>query len=125
MKRGFRQSMAWLHTWSGLVVGWVLFAVFVTGTATYYRAEISRWMQPELRREATITPEALAVAAERAVAHLSRPVRGTPGPGSSACRPRSGPSSSCSGAIARARRRATSSSIRRPAAGFDAGDAGR
>ncbi|SFU62420.1 Uncharacterized iron-regulated membrane protein [Methylobacterium sp. 174MFSha1.1] len=70
MKQGFRQSMAWLHTWSGLVVGWVLFAVFVTGTATYYRAEISRWMQPELRREATIAPEALAAAAERAVAHL-------------------------------------------------------
>lgn len=43
-----RQSMAWLHTWSGLVVGWVLFAVFVTGTASYYRAEISRWMRPEL-----------------------------------------------------------------------------
>ena len=27
MKPNFRQSMAWLHTWSGLVVGWVLFAV--------------------------------------------------------------------------------------------------
>ena len=25
MKNGFRQSMAWLHTWSGLLVGWVLF----------------------------------------------------------------------------------------------------
>ncbi len=32
MGRTFRQSMAWLHAWSGLVVGWVLFAVFVTGT---------------------------------------------------------------------------------------------
>ncbi|KMO42478.1 peptidase [Methylobacterium variabile] len=70
MKKGFRQSMAWLHTWSGLVVGWVLFAVFVTGTASYYRAEISRWMQPELRREATVTPDALAQAADLAVAHL-------------------------------------------------------
>ncbi|WP_227649913.1 PepSY domain-containing protein, partial [Klebsiella pneumoniae] len=29
--------MAWLHAWSGLVVGWVLFAVFVTGTASYYK----------------------------------------------------------------------------------------
>ncbi|TNC11047.1 PepSY domain-containing protein [Methylobacterium terricola] len=70
MKQGFRQSMAWLHTWSGLVVGWVLFAVFVTGTATYYRADISRWMQPELRREATVTPETLAASADLAVAHL-------------------------------------------------------
>ncbi|GJD62077.1 PepSY-associated TM helix domain-containing protein [Methylobacterium frigidaeris] len=70
MKQGFRQSMAWLHTWSGLVVGWVLFAVFVTGTASYYRAEISRWMQPELKREAQVTPEALAAAADLAVVHL-------------------------------------------------------
>ncbi|MCR6651380.1 MAG: PepSY domain-containing protein [Cellvibrionaceae bacterium] len=47
MKEGFRQSMAWLHTWSGLVVGWVLFFVFVTGTAGYFTYEITRWMQPE------------------------------------------------------------------------------
>ncbi|GJD56111.1 PepSY-associated TM helix domain-containing protein [Methylobacterium dankookense] len=49
MRQGFRTSMAWLHAWSGLVVGWILFAVFVTGTASYYRAEISQWMRPELR----------------------------------------------------------------------------
>lgn len=48
MKDGFRQSMAWLHTWSGLLVGWVLFAVFLTGTAAYLRPEISYWMRPEL-----------------------------------------------------------------------------
>jgi len=48
MKEGFRQCMAWLHTWSGLVVGWVLFFVFVTGTAGYFAYEIDRWMRPEL-----------------------------------------------------------------------------
>jgi uncharacterized iron-regulated membrane protein len=48
MRQGFRQSMAWLHAWSGLVVGWVLFAVFVTGTASFYRTEITQWMRPEL-----------------------------------------------------------------------------
>ncbi|MGC4071952.1 MAG: PepSY-associated TM helix domain-containing protein [Nibricoccus sp.] len=42
--------MSWLHTWSGLLLGWVLFAIFVTGTATYFKAEITQWMQPELRR---------------------------------------------------------------------------
>lgn len=47
MKDGFRQSMAWLHTWSGLVVGWVLFFVFVTGSAGYFTYEITRWMEPE------------------------------------------------------------------------------
>ncbi|SDK41287.1 Uncharacterized iron-regulated membrane protein [Methylophilus rhizosphaerae] len=48
MKDGFRQSMAWLHTWVGLLVGWVLFFIFVTGSTGYMNAEITRWMQPEL-----------------------------------------------------------------------------
>lgn len=48
MKGGLRQSMAWLHTWSGLTVGWILYAVFVTGTLSYFRPEISHWMRPEL-----------------------------------------------------------------------------
>ena len=48
MKEGFRQSMAWLHTWSGLLVGWVLFMVFACGTASYFRDEITLWMKPEL-----------------------------------------------------------------------------
>ncbi|GJE43042.1 PepSY-associated TM helix domain-containing protein [Methylobacterium soli] len=70
MRNGFRQSMAWLHAWSGLVVGWVLFAVFVTGTASYYKPEISRWMQPELRQSGDLGPEATARAAERAIVYL-------------------------------------------------------
>ncbi|KQP95144.1 peptidase [Methylobacterium sp. Leaf113] len=66
MRPGFRQSMAWLHTWAGLVTGWVMFAVFVTGTATYYRADISLWMRPELRAG----PSDPIPAAERGIAYL-------------------------------------------------------
>ncbi|RYX91992.1 MAG: PepSY domain-containing protein [Comamonadaceae bacterium] len=44
----FRQSMAWLHTWLGLLFGWVLYFMFVTGTAGYLDTEIDRWMRPEL-----------------------------------------------------------------------------
>src|SRR3546814_16212353 len=40
--------MAWLHTWTGLLMGWLLFAMFVTGTAAYFQEEITRWMKPEL-----------------------------------------------------------------------------
>ena len=48
MKETFRQSMAWLHTWVGLLLGWLLYFIFVTGTAGYVDTEIDRWMQPEL-----------------------------------------------------------------------------
>ncbi|MBW7900310.1 MAG: PepSY domain-containing protein [Rhodocyclaceae bacterium] len=47
MKHHFRQSMAWLHTWGTLVVGWLLFFIFVFGAATMFHFEVTRWMQPE------------------------------------------------------------------------------
>lgn len=47
MKDSFRQSMAWLHTWTGLIVGWVLYFVFMTGAAGYFDEEITLWMRPE------------------------------------------------------------------------------
>ena len=62
MKAGFRQSMAWLHTWSGLLVGWVLFAVFLTGTAAYLRPELTRWMRPEVAAT-TVDPVQAGLAA--------------------------------------------------------------
>jgi uncharacterized iron-regulated membrane protein len=49
VKQGFRQSMAWLHTWTGLLLGWLLFAIFVTGTSAYFQEETTRWMTPEVR----------------------------------------------------------------------------
>lgn len=56
MKEGFRQSMAWLHTYSGLLVGWVLFLVFAGGTASYFRDEITLWMKPELHTTRPVLP---------------------------------------------------------------------
>ena len=44
----FRQSQSVLHTWSGLVLGWILFGVFLSGTVSFWREEISRWTRPEL-----------------------------------------------------------------------------
>lgn len=43
----FRQSMKWLHTWSGLAVAVVLYFMFITGSAGYFNDEISYWMKPE------------------------------------------------------------------------------
>lgn len=45
MKGGFRQSMSWLHTWCGLTCGWLLCAIFLTGTLSVFREPITRWME--------------------------------------------------------------------------------
>ncbi|SDU03487.1 PepSY-associated TM helix domain-containing protein [Halopseudomonas salegens] len=63
MKDAFRQSMAWLHTWVGLLLGWILFFMFVTGSAGYWDTEIDRWMQPELPVASPQVPAAETVAA--------------------------------------------------------------
>ncbi|MDR2678102.1 MAG: PepSY domain-containing protein [Zoogloeaceae bacterium] len=65
--RGLRQSMSWLHTWSGLVLGWLLFAIYVTGTLAFFRGEITFWMQPELHRA-----DSRKLALERALQILER-----------------------------------------------------
>ena len=48
MKPDFRKSMIWLHTYSGLLIGWLLFTIFLTGTLSYFNPEITQWMKPEL-----------------------------------------------------------------------------
>ena len=58
MKDSLRQSMAWLHTWAGLLPGWLLFVVFLFGTAAFFQIEIDGWMHPELKR-APVTAQAL------------------------------------------------------------------
>lgn len=42
--------MTWLHTWTGVVAGCLLFAIFLTGTLSYFKNEITAWMQPEVRQ---------------------------------------------------------------------------
>jgi uncharacterized iron-regulated membrane protein len=42
---GLRQTMSWLHTWCGLVCGWLLCAIFLTGTLSVFREPITRWME--------------------------------------------------------------------------------
>ena len=48
----FRQSMTWLHTWSGLLLSLLLYFIFVTGAVGYFNYEIDLWMQPEAPPEA-------------------------------------------------------------------------
>jgi uncharacterized iron-regulated membrane protein len=66
--RGIRQSMSNLHTWAGLLVGWILYAMFLTGTVSYFKDEITQWMRPEVVYR-TAPPDA-AITAERVAATL-------------------------------------------------------
>ncbi|MBE2242603.1 MAG: PepSY domain-containing protein [Burkholderiaceae bacterium] len=45
----FRLSMTWLHTWFGLVLGYVLVVVFFFGSLSVFDREIDRWALPETR----------------------------------------------------------------------------
>ncbi|KAF1698968.1 peptidase [Pseudoxanthomonas jiangsuensis] len=51
MFQSFRQAMAWLHTWFGLVLGFVLMAAFFFGALSVFDREIDRWAIPSTRFE--------------------------------------------------------------------------
>lgn len=51
MFQNFRLSMTWLHTWFGLVLGFVLMAVFFFGSLSVFDREIDRWANPQTRFE--------------------------------------------------------------------------
>ena len=44
-----RHAMTWLHTWFGLVLGYVLVVVFFFGTLSVFDREIDRWAIPQTR----------------------------------------------------------------------------
>ena len=56
MRETFRLSMAYLHTWLGLVLGFVLMAVFFFGSLSVFDREIDRWSVPETRVQAGAFP---------------------------------------------------------------------
>ena len=43
---GFRASLSWLHTWTGVLLGGLLLAVFWSGSLVVFDREIDRWMLP-------------------------------------------------------------------------------
>ncbi|HDS1578095.1 TPA: PepSY domain-containing protein [Stenotrophomonas maltophilia] len=57
MKSGFRQSMSWLHTWCGLTCGWLLCAIFLTGTLSVFREPITRWMEAGPVPASSVVPD--------------------------------------------------------------------
>ncbi|MEN6670062.1 PepSY-associated TM helix domain-containing protein [Psychrobacter sp. B38] len=46
--KGYRLMMTEVHTWFGLLLGWLLFTIFLMGTVSYFNNELSVWLQPEI-----------------------------------------------------------------------------
>lgn len=61
VRDGVRQTMAWLHGWAGLLLGWVLYVMCLAGSLSVFRQEIGDWMRPETRDRAP-APHAIAAA---------------------------------------------------------------
>jgi len=66
----FKASMLWLHTWFGVALGALLFAIFWTGSLSVFYKEIDRWMMPMTRLQlpASVSLDAMRPAAD-ALAH--------------------------------------------------------
>lgn len=46
--KGYRVILSDVHTWFGLLLGWLLFTIFLMGTVSYFNNELTAWMQPEI-----------------------------------------------------------------------------
>lgn len=90
MLSSFRLSMTWLHTWFGLVLGYVLMACFFFGSLSVFDREIDRWAIPETRfqpqpmpsydqvlapvfRDLRAHPDDMAATAARVVGEIPHP----------------------------------------------------
>lgn len=56
MLNNFRMSMAWVHTWFGLALGFILMVCFFFGSLSVFDREIDRWALPETRFDAQPMP---------------------------------------------------------------------
>jgi uncharacterized iron-regulated membrane protein len=71
METTFRASMNWLHTWAGVILGGLLFAIFWMGSLSVFCQEIDRWMAPMTRLalpSTGVSVDALRGSMEQAVA---------------------------------------------------------
>ncbi|WP_229256882.1 PepSY-associated TM helix domain-containing protein [Duganella lactea] len=58
---GYRAALGWLHTWVGVALGGVLFAIFWMGTLSVFDREIDRWMMPDTRLPPQVRQQPLSL----------------------------------------------------------------
>lgn len=56
MRKTFTLSMAFLHTWCGLIFGWILFVVLLSGSIAVFYGELNYWLTPEIRGGTRLEP---------------------------------------------------------------------
>ena len=71
----FTKSMALLHTWAGVIIGSVLFAIFWFGTLSVFADEIDRWMLPQTRIAPATAPLSLDRLAQLAAPAIPQDAR--------------------------------------------------
>ena len=65
----------WLHTWTGIVAGLVLFVAFLGGAITLFRDAIGRWERPEARHVQASVADVDRLAAAVLAAHPTAATR--------------------------------------------------
>ncbi|SDG45449.1 Uncharacterized iron-regulated membrane protein [Duganella sp. OV458] len=66
--------MAGLHTWAGVLAGWLLYAIFITGGISYFRDELTQWLRPEIPARPAMLDQ--TETAQRALATLAQQAGG-------------------------------------------------
>ena len=61
----WRQSLSGVHTWLGLLCGWWLFFMFVSGTLGFLDVQIDYWLEPELSSQRRLPAEQVLPEIER------------------------------------------------------------
>ena len=67
--------MLWLHTWAGLIVGWLLFAIWLAGSLCVFWFELDYWARPELHAVPVAERSAQVQSALNYLAHTSPDAR--------------------------------------------------
>lgn len=60
--------------WAGVLAGWLLYAIFITGGISYFREELTQWLRPELPARPAVLDQAAAT--QQALATLTRVAAG-------------------------------------------------
>jgi uncharacterized iron-regulated membrane protein len=72
MREKFIQSIIWAHTWLGLVFGWLLFGILLSGAIAEFGTEINFWATPELPARLDMTRPEIVQSTQNGIDYLQK-----------------------------------------------------